>query len=532
MFIYDARRRRVQLESIQTTLSLQDGVPLLGTLSEQPTPGISAAMRAFFGVRVARGAEAERTLREQGSPALFRERASGLVRMVRHEIVIRFRGGVDEAKQRKILGLHGFEVRARNSFVPDQVVVHEPNRRRAGTQLIDVANDWAALDEVVFATPNFVSQYRRSAGPHREQWHLENRAAHPGQLRDEDVDALAAWKVTRGSPGVAIAILDDGVDVNHPALRANLKTGGRDFFVPDDASPEFRDPRPKVFRYPYDETSGNDIHGTPCAGVAAASGARGGAFGIAPRCKILPIKIFHADGLASDARVADSIRYAAAHADVLSCSWGGVTSPDIELAIEDIGAARGGRGAPIFCAVGNSHGRPVDAPANHPDAIAVSASTDQGNRASYSNQGREVWIAAPSDGGVRGIFTTDVSYPNRGYNPGRAAAGGKDGLSTNDFGGTSSATPLAAGIGALILSVNPKLDRAELRNLLKETADKIGAGYGADGHSPRFGHGRVNAARAVAAAQATLPAQRGAGKAPAPRKPRKKRGSSRASEGS
>jgi subtilisin family serine protease len=525
MFIYDARRRRVQLESIEATLSLRDDGPRLVAHSEQPAQGITAAMRAFFGVRAARGADVERTLRDQGPPALFRERSTGLVRMVRHEIVIRFKKEAAEATRRKILGIHGFQLRARNAFVPDQVVVHQPDRRRAGAQLIDVANDWAALDEVVFATPNFVSQYRRSAGPHPEQWHLENRAAHTGQLRDEDVDALAAWKITRGSPKVAIAVLDDGVDVGHPALKANVKAGGRDFFVPDDTSPEFRDPRPKVFRYPYDDTAGNDIHGTPCAGVAAANGARGGAWGIAPRCKILPIKIFHADGLASDARVADAIRYAAAHAEVLSCSWGGVTSPDIELAVEDIGAARGGRGAPIFCAAGNSYGRPVDAPANHPDAIAVSASTDQGGRASYSNQGPEVWIAAPSDGGVRGIFTVDVSYENRGYNLGRVSAGGRDGLSTNDFGGTSSATPLAAGIGALILSVNPKLDRVELRGLLKESADRIGTGYGSDGHSPRFGYGRVNAARAVAAAKATLPTGRGSGRAPVrkPRKPRKPR---------
>ena len=83
--------------------------------------------------------------------------------------------------------------------------------------------------------------------------------------------------------------------------------------------------------------TGNDIHGTPCAGVIAARGNSGGALGIAPRCRILAVKIFHADNLASDARVADAIRYAALHADILSCSWSGPTSPDIELAIQDAG---------------------------------------------------------------------------------------------------------------------------------------------------------------------------------------------------
>ena len=89
----------------------------------------------------------------------------------------------------------------------------------------------------------------------------------------------------------------------------------------------------------------------------------------------------------------------------------------------------------------------------------------------------------------------------RGFNIGRADEGGKDGLYTNDFGGTSSATPLAAGVAALVLSVNPKLSRDEVRGILRATADKIGTGYDAKGFSPRFGYGRVNAARAVAEAK-------------------------------
>ncbi len=106
-------------------------------------------------------------------------------------------------------------------------------------------------------------------------------------------------------------------------------------------------------------------------------------------------------------------------------------------------------------------------------------------------------MSAPSNGGVRGIFTTDVSTPDRGFNIGVAANGGKDGLHYNDFGGTSSATPLAAGVAALMLSVDPTLNRQALRDLLQSTADKIGDGYDANGHSDEFGYGRVNAGKAV-----------------------------------
>ena len=124
-------------------------------------------------------------------------------------------------------------------------------------------------------------------------------------------------------------------------------------------------------------------------------------------------------------------------------------------------------------------------------------------RASYSNYGPEVDIVAPSSGGVEAIYTTDVANPpGRGFNVGDRARGGADGRHTNEFGGTSSATPLAAGVGAIALSAQLGLDRTALRDLLRETADRIGptSGYDADGHSYEFGYGRVNAHRAVAEA--------------------------------
>jgi subtilisin family serine protease len=246
--------------------------------------------------------------------------------------------------------------------------------------------------------------------------------------------------------------------------------------------------------------AGNDIHGTPCAGVVAAAGRTGGSTGAAPRCRILPVKVFHADDLAPAEHVANAIRYAAGIAQILSCSWSGPVSPDIELALEDATHARGGKGALLFFAAGNGFGSPVSFPARDPNAIAVGATTDQGKRASYSNVGPEVAVSAPSSGGIRGIFTTDVSTDNRGFNVGVAEKGGADGLHTNSFGGTSSATPLTAGVAALMLSVNGDLTAAEARDILTQTADKIGTGYDANGHSNEFGFGRINAGKAVAKA--------------------------------
>ena len=479
-----------------------------GALEDVP---VMRASRSVFELGLADGPAARRAAPAGPPPAAFRERSSGLVRTVYHEVVLRFKADVSERTRRAALKKHNLEVRRANTFFPDQVVVFDPRKQKAGVELLDVANDYAEMDEVVFATPNFVSEFRRNArrsNPLPAQWHLRNLARVSGQKRDEDVRAVQAWKTTKGKPSIVVAILDDGVDVEHPDLRSRIWKNpkkrakdrvGRDFVLPDD-DPDHFNPRPKKFSRPFDETNGNDIHGTACAGIVAASGIV--AFGVAWRSRVLPVKIFHANDFAEDERVADAIRYAATHADILSCSWQGGSSPDIELALRDAGRlGRGGRGAAVFCATGNNDHGPVGYPASDPTAIAVGASTDAGRLASYSNVGPQVDFVAPSSGGKQGIFTTDVSVTGRGYNVGDPDRGGRDGLYTNAFSGTSAATPLAAGVGALVLSVAPKLDREELRSLLRETADKIGRGYGRDGHSKNFGYGRVNAERAVQAAR-------------------------------
>jgi subtilisin family serine protease len=371
---------------------------------------------------------------------------------------------------------------------------------------------------VRFAVPNFVSEFQRVAVPTpiKEQWHLDV------------IEVRKAWGTTLGK-GITIAILDDGVDVDHPNLKANIRQRpdpnepkdlyGRDFFVGEDA-PDHFDPRPKKFQAPYDNMTGNDIHGTPCAGVAAASGSLNGVRGAAPEARILPVKIFHGDELAVESRVADAIRYASHFADILSCSWSGPRSPDIDAAIEEAGAGRGGKGCPVFVATGNDGRSQVGYPARSPFAIAVGASTDGEVLADYSNYGPEVSVVAPSSGGKRGIYTTDVSYPERGFNLGTEAAGGKDGLHTNAFGGTSSATPLAAGVAALVLSANPSLTRDQLSAVLQNAADKIGppGSYKSDGRSREYGYGRVNAAKSVASTQQPAPAKAAAKKAGAPAK--------------
>ncbi len=147
-------------------------------------------------------------------------------------------------------------------------------------------------------------------------------------------------------------------------------------------------------------------------------------------------------------------------------------------------------------------------PASHPDVIAVGASTDFDYRADYSQYGDKLDFVAPSGGGMGGIYTTDRTGAN-GYNTG-SSAGVNAGVDSNynaDFSGTSSACPLAAGIGALMLSVNQGLTASQLRVLMHNTCDKqVGnVTYDASGKNPYYGYGRVDAAAAVLAASQAIP---------------------------
>ena len=129
----------------------------------------------------------------------------------------------------------------------------------------------------------------------------------------------------------------------------------------------------------------------------------------------------------------------------------------------------------------------VGYPASNANTIAVGASTDFDYRSAYSQFGPELDFVAPSNGGRSGIHTTDQTGAN-GYDGGDYAP---------SFGGTSSATPLTSGVAALMLAVNPDLTAAEIRSILRDTADEIGGVSYPTDRNDYYGHGRINAYEAV-----------------------------------
>ncbi len=412
-----------------------------------------------------------------------------------------FKPDVPEAEQQALLSRHHLqmvEARGKGEFIvkvtPASVNPVKTAASLQQSELIDIA-------EPELATPGRI---KAEAFVHpvdallHEQWHLKNTGWHRGTSvgfkAGADARVVAAWEALQslGAYEVVVAVIDDGFDLTHPDLVGKA-------VHPWDFTRNSADPSPGM--------GADDWHGTACAGVAVGRAGGGDVVGAAPGATLMPIR--WGPNLA-DAQIEAWFEYVTLRgAWIVSCSWGGAADlfPLSTRASRAIGkcatGGRGGRGCVIVFAAGNSAhdindpaGGSLDGFATHPDVIAVAASTSRDERSHYSNFGDEIWICAPSSGaGGWGILTADVTgFIELGGQ--RLPLGYAPGDYTYDFGGTSSACPLVAGICALVLTANPRLTAEDVKNVLKETARKIGDGY-VNGHSPYFGYGCVDAESAV-----------------------------------
>jgi len=405
---------------------------------------------------------------------------------------------------------------------------------------LKVANRLIQEAAVMVAEPEVVTGLQRLYRPQDDlyprQWYLHHNGGR-NLSPDTHINAEAAWDITRGDRAIVVAVIDDSFELSHADFQ------GRGKIVAPYNFKEGND-RPLPF--------GNEVsHGTGCAGVAIAEETGTGIVGVAPGCAFMPLRY---TGSLDPQSVEAWFNWAIDHgAAVISCSWGPaqVRAP-LHLRVRNAitraaTQGRNGKGCVVVFAAGNAN-RPVDGstvhehgwPGNllqgevnwlngyavHPDVITVSACTSLGQKAAYSNWGDSISICAPSNNAPpciwleqtglistppavesalpgEGVFTLDrlgvAGYGVEDFNP--------------DFGGTSSACPIVAGVAALMLSANPNLTAREVKQILQQTADKIvdrqpdsqwGHTYGtyeANGHSRWFGYGKVNAGRAVQAAQ-------------------------------
>lgn len=438
---------------------------------------------------------AGRGLRDEfGAPVVYTE-----------NLFVKFADGVDESDCKQILADSGLRAKRPLPYAGNAWFAEA--EEGTGREVFTLAEKLLHRSDVELCHPELVREISwNSAFP--QQWHLQSTV-----VGDVPVDAHAnvtsAWEIGQGD-GVVIAVIDDGVDVEHEEFASSGKV-----VAPRSMSAESDDPRPLA----------GDDHGTACSGVACADGAHG-ASGVAPHAKLMPIRLAAA---LSSQNEADAFAWAADNgADVISCSWGPrdgnfldpndpghnsrVPLPDsTRLAIDyAMSTGRGGKGCVVTWAAGNGNedvGN--DGYASYDPVIAVAACNDGGTKSTYSDWGDAIWCCFPSDN-LRGpsltpgIWTTDRTGPP-GYNPGDAAKGDEAGNYTHSFGGTSSACPGVAGVVALMLAENPELRPGEIKQLLRDSCDRIddsNGEYTQGGHSRRYGYGRVNARAAVEAAAA------------------------------
>lgn len=281
------------------------------------------------------------------------------------------------------------------------------------------------------------------------------------------IQAPSAWDVTTGSSNVIVAVLDTGLDANHPDFAGRLVPGWNAYSGNTDTT----------------DVTG---HGTGVAGAVGAASNNGlGVTGVTWNCRIMPVRISDASGYALWSTTASALTWAADHgARVANISFVGVSS---SASVQSAAQYMQSKGGVVAACSGNS--ALADTAPDNPYVLTVSATTPSDLLASFSNYGSNIDLSAP------------------GTNIWSTVRGGGYGA----WWGTSLAAPQVAGAAALVISINPALSGAQVQEIVKNSTDDLGA----TGWDNRFGKGRLNVQRAVTTAQNTSAAP-APGPGPAP----------------
>lgn len=274
------------------------------------------------------------------------------------------------------------------------------------------------------------------------------------------INAPVVWQnLNNKGTGIKVAILDTGIQYNHPDLKNNIK-GGVNFVGKNDGSTN-----PKIWNDKYG-------HGTHVAGIVAATGNNGiGVVGVAPEASLYAVKVLGNSGFGSTSDVIQGIQWAADNAQIASMSF---SSSSPSRAEQDAVNAARAKGLVLIAAAGNSGDGDastddVGYPARYDAVIAVAATDSSDNVASWSSDGNEVVVAAP---GVNILST---------YKGSRYATAS----------GTSMAAPHVTGTAALMLKAG--ISPGDIQNKLQTTAIDINTA----GFDVFSGYGRIDAFKAL-----------------------------------
>ncbi len=394
------------------------------------------------------------------------------------------------------LGIAKFNQSISDEFVPGQVIVglkqldtsFEANAKTIGGKVIDENNVLRSLliqvpnnaedafikaivknPNVKFAEKNYITKALSSDPFWNDQWNMRI------------IDADDAWGISSINQNIVVAVIDTGVQWNHPDLAANIwnNDDACGDGIDNDSNGYTDDCRGWDFIGNENDPMDESGHGTHVAGTIGAITDNGvGVAGLAQQM-IMPIRVLGPNG-GPDWVVADGITYAADNgADVINLSLG-CYCPSLTLTESAINYAYSNN-VLVVAAAGNDNTNFPHFPSGFQNAMAVAATDKNDKKASYSNFGSAIEIAAPGGDNRGGHFSK--TYVLSTYLPNNYAYAI----------GTSMATPHVSGVAALILSQDSSLTNLEVRNILKNTADDLGD----PGWDQYFGEGRVNAYAAV-----------------------------------
>ncbi len=374
--------------------------------------------------------------------------------------------------------IHGLAGGAEMEYVP-ALGLHRI-RLPEGVDVQQAATIYNALPWVEYAEPNYI--VRAAITPDDPSYPVDQAWYY------DLINAPAGWDIERGRLAIIVAVLDTGADLDHPDLESKIWTNGRETpgnGLDDDLNGCIDDVHGCNFVTvpPSNDPSDDHGHGTMIAGIVGADSNNGqGVAGVAWGVTVLPVKVLDKTGTGSASDVAQGIIYAAkSGAQVINLS---MARPSPSRALEEaVKQAHNTYGAILVAAAGNEGQGAVGYPAAYLEVIAVSAFDhgDPNSRASFSNWGPQVSVAAP---GVD-VFSTHL---NGGYARGQ---------------GTSFASAFVSGLVALLLSQDSTRTDDDVRALLRISADDL-----PDGATPNWdGWGRLNLGKALnsQAHQAILP---------------------------
>jgi subtilisin family serine protease/fibronectin type 3 domain-containing protein len=362
-----------------------------------------------------------------------------------------------------------------------------------------------ANPNVEYAEPNYIRKiqivpndpYYSSAGswgqPYDDLWGLKK------------IQCAQAWDISQGE-GVIVAVVDTGVDYNHPDLAGNIWVNKKEIpgnGIDDDGNGFVDDVNGWNFCVNNNDPMDDCGHGTHCSGTIAAVGNNNlGVIGVAPKATIMPVKALDAGGGGSDAALAAAVKYAADNgANIISNSWGGEGDSQV---LTDAFHYANSKGCVCIAAAGNSNADVSGfTPADIDTVIAVAATNPNDQRCSFSNYGDKVDVSAPggdsdtNDGtnawgrNILSLRSNNKGHPTDMYGDGICVVGSTYYRSR----GTSMACPHVAGLAALIKSKFPADTAAFVRGRIIAGADTIDTQN--PGFEKKLGSGRINAARSL-----------------------------------